>query len=64
MTPSENRPHAVARRGLGIGYILPTYPEAFRVWKKTTSVDDPYDIITVETGRVIDPGTPVIDVNE
>lgn len=64
MTPSENRPHAVVRRGSRFGRWYPTYHEAWKVWRKITTLDNPYDIMTCATGRVIDPGTPVIDVSE
>lgn len=64
MTPSENRPHALVRRGEARGQQFDTYPAAFEAWRRTSTLAAPYDIVTVATGRVIDPGTPVIDVSE
>ena len=64
MTPSERRPHTVVRRGERDGVCYPDYLQAWRHWRRVTRWDDPHDVVTCETGRVIDPGTPVIDVNE
>lgn len=67
MTPSEAQPHSVVlrriegRRTVG---PLDNYQEAWLVWRMLTTVEDPWDIRVIATGRVIDPGTPVIDVNE
>lgn len=61
------QPHSVRRRRIceprTVG-PLDNYQEAWLVWRMMTTLDDPWDIVVVATGRIIDPGTPVIDVGE
>lgn len=64
MTPSENRPHRVTRKGSQLGPIFDDYPTAFAYWGTRHSYRDPFVIVTVATGRVIAPETPIVDVNE
>lgn len=65
MTPSENRPHRVTRKGSALGPIFDTYQDAFAYWRTHhDTLRDPWVIVTVATGRVIAPETPIVDVNE
>jgi hypothetical protein len=61
---TENQPHVVYRKGQtgGVVCLLPSYAAAHECWKSQHSVREPYLIATL--GRVIDPATPIIDVNE
>lgn len=64
---TESLPHIVypknwQRNGADI-LMFPNYAEAFDWWKSMNDpINDPLLIAVV--GRVIDPSTPVIDVNE
>lgn len=65
MTPSENRPHRVCRKGLTVhGPVFPTFQAAWKHWRTVHTWQAPFVIVTVETGRVITPETPIVDVNE
>jgi hypothetical protein len=59
---TENQPHVVCRRNSETAYIRDSYAEAFQLWQALSSHEDPWLIATL--GRVIDPATPIIDVNE
>lgn len=61
---TETFPHIVYPKQLiyGVVRLFPTFRDAHAFWKSTHSHTTPYVIATV--GRVIDPSTPVIDVNE
>jgi hypothetical protein len=64
VTPSENRPHVVFRKGQSDGEVelFPNYILAWERWLMYHTVDDPFVIGTIE--RVIEPQRPIIDVNE
>jgi hypothetical protein len=62
---TENHPHVVyPKDGKGPTVRGGTYKEAFDVWCQLHDPHEPWLIKNVATGRVIDPATPVIDVNE
>jgi hypothetical protein len=59
---TEDRPHVVYEQATGWGYVCSSYAEAHERWGHVHSAAKPYLIATL--GRVIDPATPIIDVNE
>jgi len=63
MTESENRMHVVYNKDTPeMASVYQTYADAHAMWERHHTYDDPWLIATL--GRVIDPSTPVIDVNE
>jgi hypothetical protein len=59
---TENQPHVAYCKATGHGKVHPTYADAQEHWQRCHSPQNPWFIATL--GRVIDPSTPIIDVNE
>ena len=62
---TEDRPHVVYSKEYpyaGIAWICPNYKAAFDRWSAQHTHHTPYVIAVL--GRVIDPSTPIVDVNE
>jgi hypothetical protein len=63
---TENRPHVVfcpaPANECGLAFVMPTYEAAHKIWLANHTPFNPWLIATL--GRVIDPATPIIDVNE
>jgi hypothetical protein len=64
---TENQPHVVYPNGAFLPatvMLCATYAEAHAQWTKCHTREMPLLIMSVTLGRVIDPSTPIIDVNE
>jgi hypothetical protein len=65
---TENQPHVVYPKDwrdmvdCEVGLIAPDYASAHAIWRQYHTLAAPYLISPL--GRVIDPATPIIDVNE
>jgi hypothetical protein len=60
---TENHPHVVYCEAAPLrASVCPNYTAAYGVWTMMHTIGDPWLIAVL--GRVIDPATPIIDVNE
>lgn len=61
-TPEWERPHFVYSAQAGDATLWPNYKAAFAHWSEVSTYQKPYMVAVM--GRTIDPGTPIVDVNE
>lgn len=61
--PEWERPHFVYPAvAVGAATLHPNYKAAFEHWRAVSTYRTPYLVAVM--GRTIDPGTPIVDVNE
>jgi hypothetical protein len=62
--PEWERPHFVypALAAQGDATLHANYKAAFEHWRAVSTYQKPYMVAVM--GRTIDPGTPIVDVNE